>query len=418
MNYRFFSQIHGIQAVKTGPWEVSYTHPFKEHLGNIMRTIDNHLTFPPELYQKYGIAVSDWDKSVGTGPYIITDRVVANMTTLVRNPNYWEKNPVGPGQGDQLPYIEKVKFIVMPDLSTRQAAMRAGNVDEMAGFTIEDKNDMIARNPSLMVAKIGSWYIMPAYMRVDKPPFDDVRVRRAMMMAIDLKAINDSLYSGLGTYPSWPYYYTPAYADLYLGLDDPMCPDTVKELFTYNPDKAKELLREAGYPNGFKTSVTLTNVEADYYAIIKDYLSKVNIDLSLVILADMSQIMSTASARNYEMMVPGVSPPATYPEQFQYTGESYINGSILRDPYVDEMAEKARIAALTDVRAAMKITKELQPYLQDLALVLQTPRYPTYNIWWPWIKNYSGELSVGYFTGPSYIKYIWIDQDLKKSMGY
>jgi peptide/nickel transport system substrate-binding protein len=340
------------------------------------------------------------------------------MTTLVRNTNYWEKNPIGPGQSDQLPYIEKLKFIVMPDLSTRQAAMRAGNVDQMAGFNMEDKKDMLARNPSLMVAKIGSGYILPAYMRVDKPPFDDVRVRRAVMMAIDMKAINDSLYSGLGSYPSWPYYYTPAYADLYLGLDDPMCPDTVKELFTYNPDKAKELLREAGYPNGFKTSVTLTNVEADYYAVIKDMLSKVNIELSLVILADMSQIMSTASARNYEMMVPGVSPPATYPEQFQYTGESYINGSILKDPYVNEMAEKARLAALTDVRAAMKITKELQPYLQDLALVIQTPRYPTYNIWWPWIKNYAGELSVGYFTGPSWIKYVWIDQDLKKSMGY
>ena len=115
--------------------------------------------------------------------------------------------------------------------------------------------------------------------------------------------------------------------------------------------------------------------------------------------------------------MPGVSPPATYPEQYQYSGGSYINGSILDDPYVNEMAEKARVAALTDVRAAMAITKELMPYLQDLALCIQTPRYPAYNLWWPWIKNYSGEISVGYFTGPSWAKYVWIDQELKKSMG-
>jgi len=418
MNYRFFPQIHGIEAEKTGPWEVSITHSFEEHLGNIMRNVDNHLIFAPELYETYGTDVSNWDNAVGTGPYIIVDRVVDNMVTLVRNPNYWETNPVGPGKGDQLPYVEKVKFIVMPDLSTQQAALRSGNVEQMAAFNLEDKNDMTRRIPELVVAEVGSGYILPAYMRVDQPPFDDIRVRRAVMMAIDMESINDSLYAGLGTYPSWPYYYHEAYADLYMGLDDPTCPDSVRELFSYDPDKAKALLTEAGYPNGFKTSVTLTSVSADYYAIIKDMLAKVNIDMSLNILADWGQIMSVANAFDYEMMVPGVSPCATYPEQYQYTGGSYINGARLFDPYVDDMAEQARLAALTDISEAMAITKDLMPYLQDLALCIQTPRYPTYNLWWPWVKNYSGELSVGYFTGPSWIKYVWIDQDLKKSMGY
>ena len=52
-----------------------------------------------------------------------------------------------------------------------------------------------------------------------------------------------------------PYYDCKEYADLYLGLDDPEMPASVKELYSYNPDKAKELLKEAGYPNGFKTSL-------------------------------------------------------------------------------------------------------------------------------------------------------------------
>jgi peptide/nickel transport system substrate-binding protein len=420
MNFKFFPQIHGIMAEKTGDWEVSVTHPLAEHLGNIMRLVDNGLIFPPELYETYGIdALTDWKYSIGTGPYIITDSVPANMTTLVRNTNYWMNDPVGPGKGNQLPYIEKVKVAVIADQSTQQAALRTGNIDEMGGLNLEDKDMMIRQCPDLNWAARGGGNVQVAYMRVDQPPFDDINVRRAMMMAINLEEINEGLYAGLGTYPDWPYYYTPAYADLYMGLDDPICPDSVKELFTYNPEKAGTLLTNAGYPNGFSVVLTITQDTStiDYYSIIKDYLDKVGITMEFRILSDVGAMMGVAQQRDYEMVVPGVSPPATYPEQFQYTGGSYINGSILNDSYVNEMADKARLAALTDQRGAMAITKELQPYLQDLALCLQTPRYPTYNLWWPWVKNYSGEVMIGYFLSP-WVPYVWIDQDLKTSMGH
>jgi len=327
------------------------------------------------------------------------------------------KDPVGPGKGNQLPYIDKVKIAVIPDLSTQQAALRTGTVEQMAGFNLEDKNTMLRQCPQLKWAARGSGYILNAYMRIDRPPLSNLKVRRAVMMAIDLNTINKSLYAGLGKYPSWPYYYTPAYKDLYMGLDDPTCPDSVKELFTYNPDKAKQLLTEAGYPTGFKTEITLQAAQVDYYSIVKDQLAKVGIDMSIRVIPTMAAMMGTAQNRDYEIIVPGTSPPSTYPEQYQYTGTSYINGSILNDPYVNEMADKARLAALTDMKAAMKITKELMPYLQDLALCIQNPRYPMYCLWWPWLKNYSGETSVGYFFTP-YVAYVWIDQDLKKSMGY
>ncbi|MDH5696808.1 MAG: ABC transporter substrate-binding protein, partial [Dehalococcoidia bacterium] len=420
MNYRFFSfLIAGIEATKTGPWEVSITHPMSEHLGNIMRIVDNNLIFPPELYEIYGTEMSTWQNSVGTGPYMIVDSVPDNMTTLVRNPDYYFKDPVGLGQGNQLPYIETVKVVIIPDLSTQQAALRTANIDQMGGYNLDDKNVMLQQCPNLKWEARGGANIQPAYMRIDQPPFDNVKVRRAMMMAVNLDEINQGLYAGLGTYPSWPYYYSAAYKDLYLSLDDPACPDTVKELFTYNPDKAKDLLAEAGYgATGIKTEVTLLAGDVDYYTIIQEYLKKINVEMSIRVIADMGALMGVAQSRDYEMIVPGVSPPATYPEQYQYTGGSYINGAVLDDPYVNEMADKARVAALTDMKSAMKITKELQPYIQDLALCLQTPRYPLYTLWWPWLKNYSGESNVGYWGWGLWIPYCWIDQDLKKSMGY
>ena len=420
MNYRFFGYlIEGIHPVKTGPWEVSVTHPISEHLGNIMRLVDNHLIFPPELYQTYGYeGVTDWKYAVGTGPYIIIDSVPNNMTTLERNPNYWLTDPVGPGKGNQLPYIERVKVAVIPDRSTQLAALRTARVDQMGGLSLEEKTLTLRQCPEMKSAARGGFYIGPVYMRVDRPPFSDIRVRRAAMMAIDIEEINESLYEGLGTYPSWPYYYTPAYADLYMGLDDPMCPDTVRELYSYNPDKARQLLIEAGYPDGFKTELTIAAAQADNYAIIQDYLSRVGIEVALDLVAEMGALMGQAQSREYDMLsYGGVSPPSTYPEQYQYTGGSYLNGSILNDPYVNEMAEKAQIAALTDFYAAMKITKELMPYVQDLALCIQFPRYPMYSLWWPWLKNYSGETSVGYFFVP-YVPYVWIDTDLKKAMGH
>jgi peptide/nickel transport system substrate-binding protein len=422
MNYQFYPQIRGIHPVKTGPWEVSITYPFKEFLGNMMRTVDCGVIFPPELYAKYNSDVGNWKNIVGTGPYIITDSIPANMTTLVRNPNYWMKDPIGPGKSNQLPYIQTVKMAVIPDRSTQFAALRTGTMDQLGmtwGFSLEEKNLMLQQFPELKWAARGSGCAWPAVMRVDQPPFDNIKVRRAMMMAIDLETINKNLYAGLGTYPSWPYYYAPAYKDLYMGLDDPICPDSVKELFTYNPDKAKQLLAEAGYPNGFKTELTLLNDYVDYYSIIKDYLMKINIDMSFKIIPDMGQMISVTGSGVYEMIVPGYPPNATYPEPTDYTSTSarYCT-SRLNDPYVNDMADKARTAAITDMKAAMAITKELMPYLQDLAVCLQTPRYPTYALWWPWVKNYSGEISVGYFTGPTWVQYVWIDQELKKSMGY
>jgi ABC-type transport system substrate-binding protein len=69
---------------------------------------------------------------------------------MERNPNYWMKNPVGPGKGDQLPYIATVKYIIIPDLSTRQAALRTGKVDQMGGYSYDDASAMSKQVPVLL----------------------------------------------------------------------------------------------------------------------------------------------------------------------------------------------------------------------------------------------------------------------------
>jgi peptide/nickel transport system substrate-binding protein len=422
MNYQFFPQQHGIQAVKAGPQEITVTHPIQIHLEGIMRLL-NTVMIPPEIYQKYGRdSCTDWHYDVGTGPFILTDVVPANSATLERNSNYWMTDPIGPGQGNQLPYLDRAKYVVISDLSTRQAALRAGVVDQMGGFNgfnLEDKNLMIKQIPELKVAQRGAGLVPPIFMRTDQAPFSDIRVRRALMMATDFNTINDSLYAGLGDLVSWPYRYAKAYADLYLGLDDPEMPASVKELYTYNPDKAKELLTEAGYPTGFKTKLSLTNPQADYYSIVADMWSKVGVELQLDLIESDGALISVGATQAYEMIAIFFSPDFTFPEQAQYTtGTGWLNASLISDPYIDEKAGEIKEAAMTDFGPAMAMEKELLKYVLDKAYCIPTPAYPIFSLWWPWLKNYTGETSVGYAPGDSWAQWIWIDKDLKKSMGY
>jgi peptide/nickel transport system substrate-binding protein len=420
MNYKLFPTTRGLFVEKTGPSEVQLTLPFKEHLAASMRVLGLTVIYPPEVYKKYGAAFNDPKNDVGTGPYIITDYVSGSMVSLKRNPNYWMTNPIGPGKGDQLPYIDTMKYYILVDVSTREAALRTAKLDQLGGFDPEEADNMLKSAPDLMSAPAATWSVSPAYIRVDKEPFTDVRVRRALFMATDFNAINDSLYRGLGQILSWPTWDTVAYHDIYLGLNDPDCPATVKELFTYDPEKAKSLLSEAGYPDGLKTSIVLTNTEreVDYYSVVKEQWSKANIELTLEP-KEPGSIIPIAFAASYQQLFAlFYAPPSTWPEQANYSNiNNWVNAAKVNDPYIEEKVAETQAAAVTDFKGSMKLTHELMKYVLDQAYCLPASRYPQTVMWWPWLKAYSGELSVGYFSGDSWARFIWVDQALKKSMG-
>jgi peptide/nickel transport system substrate-binding protein len=421
MNYKLFPQTRGLYVEKTGPWEIQMTLPFKEHLAASMRVLGLTIIYPKEVYDKYKAAMNDPKNDVGTGPYIITDYVSGSMVSLIKNDKYWMTDPIGPGKGNQLPYIDSVKYFILVDLSTQEAALRTAKLDMRGGFNPEEANQMIKSAPDLKSAPAATWSVSPAYIRVDKAPFTDVKVRRALFMATDFNAINDSLYGGLGQILSWPTWDTVAYHDIYLGLNDADCPASVKELFTYNPEKAKALLAEAGYPDGLKTSIILTNTEreVDYYSIIKEQWSKVGIDLTLEP-KESGSIIPIAFAASYEQIFAlFYAPPSTWPEQANYSNiYNWVNAAKVNDPFIEEKVAESQSAAVTDFRGSMKITRELMKYVLDQAYCLPAPRYPQTVMWWPWLKNYSGELSVGYFSGDSWVRYVWVDQPMKKSMGH
>jgi peptide/nickel transport system substrate-binding protein len=269
-----------------------------------------------------------------------------------------------------------------------------------------------------MKAKLANITVRPIYMRTDLAPFNNIKVRRAMMMATDFVTIERDLYDNTGNILTWPYDYSAAYKDLYLSLDDPDCPDSVKELYVYNPDKAKQLLNEAGLPNGFKAELELIAAEADYYSIIKDQWAKANIELVLTVEDGGTQLSVNMARSHRQLITSATGPPSIWPMISVLQGTGWQNSSMIDDPVVNEAIAKQQTLAITDEKAAMGVTRELMKYVLDQAWVIPCPSYPNYNFWWPWLKAYSGERSLGYFWVNSWVQFVWVDEALKASLGF
>ncbi len=379
---------------------------------------------PKEVIDKYGDQ-SDWKNAVGTGPFILVDFIPGSAITLERNPNYWMKDPCGPGKGNQLPYVDGMKWLVIPDNSTRLAAIRTGKVD-FRGLTSwdfvanEDAEPLLAANPELKY-RTGLPGGTATGMRTDMEPFSDIRVRRAMIMAIDYQNIIDTLCAGMGEKLGYPQSYNSGYLNFVINLDDPDCPERIKETYTYNPEKAKELLAEAGYPDGFSTTVTCQNnpTSVDRMSVLKDMWAKVGIELSLNPL-ETGAHNSISRTRNYEGLIAdvGIGGGNVMLRGNRLQGSAQTNMCMIDDPKVNEAYVEIKSLALTDWDEAGRLHRELMKYVMDQYWGINFPVASSYVIWWPWLKNFYGDSSVGYFNYGTFGQYAWIDQDLKATMGY
>jgi len=109
-------------------------------------TIEN-----PEAVQAYttttNTQLTNWHNAVGTGPFILTDFVDNSSATFVRNPNYWASDERHPQ--NRLPYVSTLKILMIPNLATAEAAMRAGKIDLMDTIPASDAANMKKTNPTM-----------------------------------------------------------------------------------------------------------------------------------------------------------------------------------------------------------------------------------------------------------------------------
>ncbi|MBI4181200.1 MAG: hypothetical protein HY528_04640 [Chloroflexi bacterium] len=389
----------------------------------------------PEIANKYG-DYQRWENNVGTGPFILKDFVNMSSIFWVRNPNYYGTDPVGPGKGNQLPYLDAIKYLIVPDLATRMAALRTGKSDaDSFAYAAEDAKQLLKTNPQLKFLKEYSGVTIWG-MRLDKPELPwagstmsylpdenpspkDInahKVRRALNLAINNQEIVNTVFGGEGSTLAYKITPNKLYEGVYTPLDQ--LPAETRELFEYHPDKAKQLLAEAGYPNGFKAQVQLTPTRAfalDIAQMFQAYWAKIGVDLELKVL-DYSVFAGMEMKHTHEqMLLSGRTSNAVHMMYTLKTGDTW-NWSIVSEPKLDDYYNKMA-AAYFDLPKKRALMKELNLFVTPKAYYAYTAVPYAWNFWQPWLKNFHGERQLGIFQNGPVWKYVWIDQELKKSMG-
>lgn len=361
---------------------------------------------------------TDWHNVLGTGPYMVSDFVEGSVMSFTRNPDYWQTNPVGPGKGDQLPYLDGMDVFVIPDPYTRLANFRTGKLDTLNGIVWEDWESLMDTMPYKpdYVQTFGANFLPQG--REDKDlPFNDLRVRQAMNYAIDKQSIVTDYYKGHADLLGWPYYDTPAYSDLYMPLEE--MPADVQELVKGgNVPKAKQLLTDAGFPNGFKTTIYASNSQqSDFLSIIKEQLSQVNIDMEIK-QVDPGVFSSMERGRTWEdMWYHSTKQYFLTQYMFEMRPESNDCGSFWSSAETDKVYADIKKYMAIDDQIWRKELKDVTPYVLQQSFAIWLPVAYKYNVWQPWIQNYYGASTMANFQPFHAQDYTWIDKAKKTSLG-
>jgi peptide/nickel transport system substrate-binding protein len=346
---------------------------------------------------------------------MLTDYVSGSSLTYVRNPNYWMHDPLHPE--NQLPYIDNLKQLIITDLSTAYSALRTGKVDYMDTVLYDDAQPLFNQRPQLQSTKT---YALPLLvcMRVDKPelPFYDIRVRQALNMAVNKQAIVDDYFSGHAALLGFPYPPDKTHEKIYTPLDQQ--PQDVQDLFKYDPDRARQLLSDAGFPTGFSCTIDCTDTQIDELSIVREDLLKVGVDMKLNQM-EVNLFRSFGRARGNKEMIGKGSVDSEFPwRMLMERAENADCCSFVDSPVFRAAYEKCAQYVGKDDNVVNQTLKEVAVYDLQQAWAIWLPDNEIFTIWWPWIQNFQGEVEMGYFNRGVWPKYTWVDPELKRSMGY
>ncbi len=165
---------------------------------------DNAYTNPPECWTGPNAPGMDtWQKCVGSGQYMCTNFVPGSVLVYTKNPDYFETDPLYPG--NQWPYIQTINIMNIPDTSTREAAFRTGKVD-MLTVSSDDGKQLLQQCPQLQYVKaVLTRNVVTGRMDKSNLPFQDIRVRQALNLAVDKQSILTGYYKGEAVMLGYPY---------------------------------------------------------------------------------------------------------------------------------------------------------------------------------------------------------------------
>lgn len=284
---------------------------------------------------------------IGTGPYRFVEWKRDEYLLLERFDDYW----AGPSS------VRRLMLRPIPDANARLLALRAGEIDIMQDVPPEMALE-VTRDPNLRISAVPSVRLHYIQFRTDQPPFNDVRVRQALNYAVDKQRIIDALLNGYGKVISQPV--TPEFFGYNPNL----------EPYPYDPDRARQLLREAGVRDGLVVEMASYPAVRPVAEVIAAFLADVGIQLTHRV---------SEFAVNYENLTTGRASPMHYSTWGAYSlfdaegtlPHVFREGAIwsyYNDPRIDELTDIGATTLDPEVRLAayheaMRILHEEAPWL-------------------------------------------------------
>jgi len=329
----YFAAIDAVEVIDDRTVEVRLSRPDGLFLFN-MGSGDAAIVAPES-------AATNKTTPIGTGPYRFDRRVEGDRIELVRDPDYAGPDDVS---------FERVVFRYVGDAAAQVAGMLAGDIDvvpnigapeSLARFEADDRF-------ALMIGTTEGETVMSANWR--RPPFDDPRVRQAIMHAVDRQAVVDGAMFGFGT-PIGSHFapHNPAYEDL-------------TDLYPHDPAQARDLLAEAGLADGFEAELMLppTSYARRGGEIVQAQLAEVGIAVELVPVEWAQWLEQAFQAYDYDLTIVSHTEPldiaiyARGPEDYYFGYDSEVFDAVIAD-----------LEATTDPAERDALYREAQRILAD-----------------------------------------------------
>ena len=341
--------------------------PYAPMVANLTRI---HI-IPGQTFQDMGVQEFA-QNPVGTGPFQYVSWAPGQEVVLEAFANHWREG---------LPTIDRAVFRIIPDEFARFAALRAGEVDIVQNLPAS-RIEQVEADPNLRVVSVhGQRNMWLGIMMV--PPLDDVRIRQALNYAVDTDAIIEAIFDGHAGAVA-----PGGFGALAFGYHDDI------EGYPYDPERARQLLTEAGYPNGldleFRCSSDRYASDREVCQAIQAYLAAVGVstDVQFTEWAVYSQLRGDRSMQGIYFLGYGNS---LFDADFPLRLCCWSGGrseTRFNTPELDAMVEEA--ARTVDVQARYDIYGQIQQYIRDQApYVFLYDQYVIYGVsdrvdWTPW----------------------------------
>ncbi|WP_420593882.1 ABC transporter substrate-binding protein [Deinococcus sp.] len=293
-------------------------------------------------------------KPVGTGPFTFVSYTPQTRMVLKKNPDFWGRD----AKGNKLPYLDGITYSYLPDPTARVTALRTGTVDWIE-YVPSTGIDALKADPNVSVLGGPAANYRSLFFNVAEKPLSDARVRRAIAYAINNQEIVDVALLGVGglaapgtVFPDGNYYAAP---DASYGKP--------------NLDKARALLKEAGYPSGFPLDLKVTSTYDFLRApaeIIQAQLAQIGIKVNINAL-EWSVYLPDILAKKYSATILGESGQGD-PDDYLYTPFASDSGGNLtnfKDATIDKWLDQGRQVA--DPAARKALYAQVQHRLVDLS---------------------------------------------------